>query len=419
MWLPFPIWIIVALIAFFSISPTAPSSHAKRAAASMLILWPVWLILFIVVMSLIGTTPTDLPVGRGWGVPHNSAALEVTTAVMLLAWVLIMVLFLVFADLMFLSTHVYTNSIFDLRRLRSIHLGFNISSLLVFPPLGVIGIPLTLIGLSRHRTKDRRMFGWSALCGSTALISLIIATLVIAIGASVTVTETVDVTCYSFETTTPFDNGFSTTTIPVFDTTLTTSILTTAAATTVSSTTVDAATASATTTTDSVSGSSSNGSGSSSSGTSTDNLQTMLPTTSTTGVAASIVVWDPTTSSTTAFETTPPTYCGPGVTEEWRSSLLQASTDATAAAAVFSCLFALCQMFFLMFADVMMLRQLDGGGSTVGSNVVVSQAPGATSTTLVHPCPSCSTPLQFTRTGPKTMVQCFSCSATVEFATTV
>lgn len=363
-------------------------------------------------MSLIGTTPTDLPVGRGFYVstPHNSSALEVASAVLLSAWALIMLLFLVFADLMFLSTHVFTNSIFDLRRLRSLHLGFNISSLLVFPPLGVIGIPVTLIGLSRHRTKDRRLFGWSACCGSLALISLIIATLVVAIGASVNISETVNVTCYSLEMTTPFDNGFSTTTIPAFDTTLTTSVFPTIAEAT-TTTTVDATASSLASTLAS--------SGDSSTGTSPDSLQTMLmPTTGATR-AVSAIVWDTTTPSTTTYETTTAAYCGPDVFEQRDYNLLQHDSGALGAAIGFSCSFVLFQAFFLLFADVMMLRQLDGSGGAVGSrNVVVSQAPGAPSNTLVHPCPSCSTPLQFTRTGPKTMVQCFSCSATVEFAST-
>lgn len=401
MWFPFPVWIIVALIAFFSLSPHASPSYAKRAAAAMLIVWPFWLILFIVVMSLIGTTLTDLPVGRGFflSAPHNSAALEVASAVLLAAWAVIMVLFLVFADLMFLSTHVFTNSIFDLRRLRSIHLGFNISSLLVFPLLGVIGIPVTLIGLSRHRTKERRLFGWSACCGSLALISLIIATLLVAIGASVTVVETVNVTCYTFETTTPFDNAFSTTTIPTFDTTLSTSLMTVGASASSLMTTL----------------ASTSGSGDSSTGTSPDSLQTMLtPTTQSTRTSAT--VWD-TTTRTAAYETTTASYCGPDVFDQRHENLLQNNSDALGAAIAFACSFALFQVFFLLFADVMMLRQLDGSGGAVGSTVVVSQAPGAANTALVHPCPSCSTPLQFIRTGPKTIVQCFSCSATVEFVT--
>lgn len=129
----------------------APPSVARRGAAGTLILWLIWMVLFILIMSLIGTTSTDLNVGRGWGAPHNADALGLTAWLMLSAWVVIMVLFLVFADLMFLSSHTYVNSIFDPRRLRGINLGFSISSLVMFPPLAVIGIPLTLVGLSRPR----------------------------------------------------------------------------------------------------------------------------------------------------------------------------------------------------------------------------------------------------------------------------
>lgn len=66
-------------------------------------------------------------------------------------------------------------------------------SLVIFPPIAAVGIPLTLAGLSRHRTKSPRLFGWSVACGTTALISVIIATLVIAGCDSGTIVYSIDI----------------------------------------------------------------------------------------------------------------------------------------------------------------------------------------------------------------------------------
>lgn len=138
-----------------------------------------------------------------------------------------------------------------------------------------------------------------------------------------------------------------------------------------------------------------------------------LPTTTTIEAAQSAELTTA-TSTWIATTTTAPTWCGPDVTESWILPLLVESVDAIAAATVFSCLFALSQIIFVIIVDVMILGLLPTT-STAG-NVQQAAAPG-NNNTLVHPCPNCSTPLQFTRTGPETMVQCFSCSATVEFAT--
>jgi hypothetical protein len=331
-WFPIPIWIVVACIAFFVMLPQTRPSSVRRAAASMLVLWTIWLALFIAIMTAIGTTSTVLDVGRSFGSSRNEKALGLTAWLMMPAWMLIMILFLVFADLTFLSTHTYVNSIFDLRRLRGINLGFNIASLVIFPPLAVIGIPLTLVGMSRHRTKSPILYGWALACGCAAVIFVVVATLVIAITASVTSgVNTADGWMCEVVSTTP-----------------------------------------------------------------------TITTTTTNGG---------TTTDTVPFE---PTKCM-AITYTWSRPLLTSNANAPAAVITFAMLFACANIVFVILTDTMILKLLPlPETSPTPGQVQLSSAFGQT---LVHPCPQCSTPVQFQRTGPTTTVQCFSCSATVEFAT--
>lgn len=73
---------------------------------------------------------------------------------------------------------------------------------------------------------------------------------------------------------------------------------------------------------------------------------------------------------------------------------------------------------FTVVADRIILNEIGPTGGNQITGVVVGQAPGAPAQVLVHPCASCGTQLQFTRTGPTTQVQCFQCRAIVEFTTT-
>jgi hypothetical protein len=66
---------------------------------------------------------------------------------------------------------------------------------------------------------------------------------------------------------------------------------------------------------------------------------------------------------------------------------------------------------FIGFADKLILRAIGDKGGAAGGV--------ANSQLVVHPCPSCSSPLQFVRTGPTTQVQCYKCQAIVEFDKTV
>jgi hypothetical protein len=327
--------------------PHTPPSSARRATASMLILWPIWLVLFVIIMSAIGTTSANLTVG-GLRVARNSGALSVTAGLMLSAFVLIMILFLVFADFMFLSTHTYVNSIFDLRRLRGINLGVNIASMFIFPLIAVIGVPLTIAGISRHRTKSPRLYGWSAACGSASLIFLIVATLVLAITSSVGPTNTSPEKIFC---TTQWTDTTSFTTIQFFDNVTTTSLNTTTIG----------------------------------------NLTT-----------------DPTTAACVDVSISMYTYT-------YTKPLLFYTVSAPVAAAVLGLLWFFTHVAFLVMSDKMILKllPLPETSSTPGQ-IQLASAP---SDTLVHACPNCSTPVQFKRTGPTTTVQCFSCSATVEFAT--
>jgi len=66
---------------------------------------------------------------------------------------------------------------------------------------------------------------------------------------------------------------------------------------------------------------------------------------------------------------------------------------------------------FVSYADTLILKAIgDKGGAAGGVAGVV-----ASTQLVVHPCPSCSSPLQFVRTGPTTQVQCYKCQAIVEF----
>jgi hypothetical protein len=64
---------------------------------------------------------------------------------------------------------------------------------------------------------------------------------------------------------------------------------------------------------------------------------------------------------------------------------------------------------FVGFADTLILKAI-GNKSAAGGGIVSSEL-------LVHPCPSCATPLQFARTGPTTQVHCYKCQSLVEFQT--
>jgi hypothetical protein len=79
--------------------------------------------------------------------------------------------------------------------------------------------------------------------------------------------------------------------------------------------------------------------------------------------------------------------------------------------ALFQCIF---HFLFVGFADTLILKAIGDKGTAGGVAGGV-----AASGQLVHPCPSCSSPLQFVRTGPTTQVQCYKCQAVVEFQTEV
>jgi hypothetical protein len=81
------------------------------------------------------------------------------------------------------------------------------------------------------------------------------------------------------------------------------------------------------------------------------------------------------------------------------------------AVSVFAVLYFVFQTAFIAVADNMILKLIEPLPAPASNGVVRSSA------TLVHNCPSCSSPLQFTRTGPSTQVQCYKCGSVVEFQT--
>jgi hypothetical protein len=142
------------------------------------------------------------------------------------------------------------------------------------------------------------------------------------------------------------------------------------------------------------------------------------PDTTTTEITSTIEMTTETWSGwpTESLNPTPPlTNCWSGqptYETRFRSALTEFSAWITLLSlALFQCIF---HFLFVGFADTLILKAIGDKGTAGGVAGGV-----AASGQLVHPCPSCSSPLQFVRTGPTTQVQCYKCQAVVEFQTEV
>jgi hypothetical protein len=83
--------------------------------------------------------------------------------------------------------------------------------------------------------------------------------------------------------------------------------------------------------------------------------------------------------------------------------------------AVVSGIHVIAQLLFVIVADRLILKAI--GSREVGSVGDRAKAAPQTEASILSSCPACSAPLQFTRTGAKTAVQCYKCSALCEFET--
>jgi hypothetical protein len=400
------VWFVGALV-FVMQMMAAPPSGLKRSAVGLLITWGLWLVLFIVVMSLTG-------------VLGDYYSLAIVPAVMVPILFILMIAFIIVADLAFRAAHGPVNGdLSDMRSLRGVHLGLNLSGMFIFPIFTFIGVPLTLAKIARHR-RTSRSFGWAAAFGVLTLLFVAIVMLLAIITASIP--SNYDDYRSSFcrkrallqaDTTTIGTTGA----MPA-DTTTSTTFATTSFPSSFVTTLPG--------------------------GESSLTASPALPTSTVWGTLA----WDTTDlwgttdwwgrqSTVDFFTGTTYTGCaleGQGAGSVWSGLGSKIWADpyyyyyyrtqldepgVVTAVVVLSLLAWIFHIVFTVLADQIILKHMvDTPGAGPITGVVISQVPGvATSQPLVHPCASCGTPLQFNRTGPTTQVQCYQCRAIVEFTT--
>jgi hypothetical protein len=401
LWAPFPVWFIGALV-FVMQMASAPSSGSKRACVALLIAWALWLVLFIVVMTLVGI------LGDLYGV-------VIVPSVMIPILFVLMIAFVIVADVAFRAAHGPVNGdLGDMRTLRGVHLGLNLAGMFIFPIFTYIGVPLTIAKIARHR-RTTGCFGGTAAFGVLTLLFLTIVILVASITSGIrsdygpidyyncrkrSVLQVQNSTTVT-GTTTGFTTGFTT----IDPTTDPTTIYATNSPATIDPTT-DATTA--------------------------------WTWAATTGFdwLGSTFVWDTTTNDPWWTATTEACYVeahGGAWSSMWTGlgsriwgdyyyySYYRTQLDepgAIIAVVVLSLLAFSFHIVFTVLADQIILKNIAGASPGPITGVVISQVPGATAgQPLVHPCASCGTPLQFNRTGPMTQVQCYQCRAIVEFTT--
>jgi hypothetical protein len=171
LWAPFPVWFIGALV-FVMQMASAPSSGSKRACVALLIAWALWLVLFIVVMTLVGI------LGDLYGV-------VIVPSVMIPILFVLMIAFVIVADVAFRAAHGPVNGdLGDMRTLRGVHLGLNLAGMFIFPIFTYIGVPLTIAKIARHR-RTTGCFGGTAAFGVLTLLFLTIVILVASITSGI------------------------------------------------------------------------------------------------------------------------------------------------------------------------------------------------------------------------------------------
>jgi hypothetical protein len=363
MWMPIPLWLIGAILFVVQMSSTPPTFY-KRLAAGLLAATSGFSVVFIVVMAGIGVSRTSL-VGD-----------ESTIFVLIAIQVLLMAGFVAAADMAFRAAFGPLSwDLSKMRNLRGVHLGLNLAGVFVFPVFAVIGVPLTLAKVARHRHSNGKLFGWSVALGTISLL------LIFGIILAASILSGIPPIDYGVDRWNPCRKRAV--------------------------------------------------------------LQDMTNVTST-GNSTSTFVWDTTGNSTSGFvwDTTTTTW----VWEDTRVCLMQSESshartswmamlgaawdplyysryfdsmieqpDSIIAISVFSLITFLIHIAFIVVADRLILKNMEVSEQLSG--VVASQAPSESSEALVHPCASCGAMLQFVRTGTTTQVQCYQCSAIVEFTT--
>jgi hypothetical protein len=81
--------------------------------------------------------------------------------------------------------------------------------------------------------------------------------------------------------------------------------------------------------------------------------------------------------------------------------------------AVVSGIYVIAHLLFVIVADRLILKAI--GSREAGSVGDRAELAPRAETSILSSCPACTAPLQFTRTGAKTVVQCYKCSALCEF----
>ena len=366
-WLPYPLWLIGAIITTVRLSD-APSSHAKRAMTAMIVLGSIWIVPYI--GGVTATIIISLGCSFGSLRPSCESSFVLTEAVSItltVFWIVWMLLFTVFADMTFLSTHTDAS---PARKARGWNLFANLSGLFVFPLFALFGVPLAVwkfrqIGASQsHKTTQLAL-------GIVAWLLLLVTWFTV-IGTSASYTE-FSVTDGGWSEREVCDDVF----VPdmfkravLQDTSVNLNLTTTVLETTSNATT------------------------------------TFLPTTSPFLVTTTTNFWATRQTICHIIARTMSTdysYRIPSISYFFPNGL---------AVLIMMLLWIPFHLAFLIFTDVAILSVIGREAPHVGG-VIVSSAPVRQD--VVTPCPSCSAPLSWTPTGAKTQVQCYKCHAVVEF----
>jgi hypothetical protein len=373
-WLPYPLWLIGAIITTVRLSD-APSSHAKRAMTAMIVLGSIWIVPYI--GGIIAAIISALGCGfAGGGRSCTAVTLEAVSITLTVFWILWMLLFTLFADMTFLSTHTDAS---PARKARGWNLFANLSGLFVFPLFALFGVPLAVwkfrqVGASQsHKTTQLAL-------GIVAWLLLLVTWFTV-IGTSSTYVyiQQSPESGGRLECNNAFvPEGFKRAVLQDTPSNLTTTVLET----------------------------------------------TMLETTSN----ATTTIFDSTT-----FPMTSPFFAATTTTNFWEEqqttcvfvpllssepvfsyripSILFFFPDGLAVL-VLMLLWIPFHLAFLIFTDIAILSVI-GREAPHAGGVIISSAPVRQD--VVTPCPSCSAPLSWTPTGAKTQVQCYKCQAVVEF----
>jgi hypothetical protein len=370
MWLPFPMWLIGAIVFLVQMS-SAPPNFYKKLSAVMMFLSCLWAVIFIVVATSVGITG-----GR------NVTGIDITLAVMLPIQGLLMAGFVAAADMAFRAAFgPLTWDLSNMRELRGMHLGFNLAGVFVFPIFTYIGVPLTLAKVARHHRAHKHLFGWSAAFGVLTLLLVTITILLSVISAG---TAPIN-----------YGNPSRCRKRAVLQETSTLMSDTTATANTMMPMTTSSFQDNSTLPWDT---------------TTTNSIWTITSTFS--SFTTDDPCWAFSSNAWSSSSMFGQASWNPRNYQYYYSNMLQ-QPDTIIAVVSLSMFAGLFHIIFIILADRIILKNIEPRNQV---QVVASQVP-RDAQQLVHPCASCGTSLQFVRTGPTTQVQCYQCNAIVEFTT--